>query len=89
MRPEYCITSLQTTELLPISYYLMTKNLMLMVILAEKINYPKFIRNETFLSYLTRVVSNTNTLTIIYKISDKDAIVLWDIFMKQNPNLNP
>ena len=87
MRPEYCITSLQTTELLPISYYLMTKNLMLMVILAEKINYPNFIKNETFLSYLIRVVSNTNTLTIIYKISDKDAIVLWDIFMKQNPNI--
>ncbi len=87
MQPEYCITSLQAIELSPIFHYLMTKNLMLMVILAEKINYPQFIKNETFLSYLTRVVSSTNTLTIIYKISDKDAMILWDIFVKQNPNI--
>lgn len=89
MQPEYCIISLQAIELSPIFHYLITKNLMLMVIFAEKINYPQFIKNETFLSYLTRVVSSTNTLTIIYKISDKDAMVLWDIFMKQGQrNIN-
>lgn len=87
MQPEYCISSPVITESLPIFHYLMTKNLILIGILAEKINYSPFLKEESFGDYLTRVVENTNTLTVIYKISDQDATILWDIFLKKNPNL--
>ena len=83
MQPEYCISSPVITESLPIFHYLMTKNLILIGILAEKINYSPFLKEESFGDYLTRVVENTNTLTVIYKISDQDATILWDIFLKR------
>ena len=86
MQSEYCLKSLPLSVSSPIFNYLMTKDLMFMGILAEKLNYPKFIENEIFLDYLTRVVDNTNTLSLIYRISDKDARALWDVYIKQNPN---